>query len=223
MRTADAVSLVELDGQLQSLVSLGQGRRGVLAAHLNRAHREAEHRPDPAIAVDGLDPGMATVTPRQLDGLLGRPPMPTASSNSCMRTRPVHQTRTTAALGQQQPGVHQCVQSDQQNTGHPSLWLFIYNHTNAGISPARTPSTHIGVLIKAHAGDEPSGRCGPGESQPKAVEHDHRVNDPPSPAQERLRVRESPGQVFRTEDLQLGRDLTELVRYGLSCRWQVAR
>jgi NmrA-like family len=46
-----------------------------------------------------------------------------------------------------------------------------------------------------------------------AVEHHHRVNDPPSPAQECLRVRENPGQVFRTEDLQLGHDLTELFQW----------
>ncbi len=33
VRAGGAVCLVELDGQLQGLVSLGAGRRGVLAAH----------------------------------------------------------------------------------------------------------------------------------------------------------------------------------------------
>jgi hypothetical protein len=43
VRAPDAIGLVELDGKLQSLMSLRPGRRGVLAADLKRAHREAEH------------------------------------------------------------------------------------------------------------------------------------------------------------------------------------
>jgi len=73
VRTADAVSPVEFDGQIESLVPLGQRRRRMLTAHLNWPHREAEHRPDQAVTVNGLDPGMTAMTPRQLDGLRVRP------------------------------------------------------------------------------------------------------------------------------------------------------
>ena len=99
VRTADAVGLIELDGQLQGLVPFGHRRRGVLAAHRDRTHRHAEHRPGPAVAVDGLDPGVAAMTPRQLDDLFGGPPQ----GHGVIELLPAHPISTPDTGTQQRP------------------------------------------------------------------------------------------------------------------------